>query len=138
VITLGIFIDTGGFVATRNEDDENFNSAKKMMKSILLNEYGAIYTSDYVFDEAITIAYIRTQDKKFSIDLGHFILKSKKIKFIFTTIEDFNASWDLFLKYKDKRLSFTDCTILSIMNRLDIEYIFSYDSHFDGLKKRLC
>ena len=134
---LGIFIDTGGFVATRNEDDENYDTAKKMMKSILLNDYGAIYTSDYVFDEAVTIAYIRTQDKKFPIDLGNYILKSKKIRFIFTTTEDFNAGWDFFLKYKDKKLSFTDCTILSIMNRLNIEYIFSYDSHFDGLKKRL-
>lgn len=134
---LGIFIDTGGFVATRNEDDENYNTAKEMMKSILKNEYGAVYTSDYVFNETVTIAYIRTQDKKFSIDLGNYILKSKIIRLIFATIEDFNTSWDLFLKYKDKKLSFTDCNILSIMNRLNIEYIFSYDSHFDGFKKRL-
>ncbi len=134
---LGVFIDTSGFVAVRNEDDVNFNNAKRVMNSLLRSEYGAIYTSDYVFDEATTLALVRTQNKRLSIDIGNYILKSKKIRLIFTTIDDFNMAWKLFLKYKDRQLSFTDCTILSIMTRLNINYIFSYDSHFDGLKTRL-
>ncbi|MHA1650810.1 MAG: type II toxin-antitoxin system VapC family toxin [Candidatus Helarchaeota archaeon] len=134
---MGVFIDTSGFVAVRNEDDVNFNSAKRVMNSLLRSEYGAIYTSDYVFDEATTLALVRTQNKRLSIDIGNYILKSKKIRLIFTTIDDFNMAWKLFLKYKDRQLSFTDCTILSIMTRLNINYIFSYDSHFDGLKTRL-
>ncbi|MHA1266054.1 MAG: type II toxin-antitoxin system VapC family toxin [Candidatus Helarchaeota archaeon] len=134
---MGVFIDTSGFVAVRNENDINFNPAMKVMHSLLKGEYGSIYTSDYVFDEATTLALVRTQKKRLSIDIGNYILKSKKIALIFTTIDDFFIAWNLFLKYKDKQLSFTDCTILSIMNRLGIDYIFSFDSHFDGLKTRL-
>ena len=74
---------------------------------------------------------------KISIDIGNYILKSKKIKLIFTTIDDFKNAWNFFLNYKNKQLSFTDCTILSIMNRLNLIYIFSYDTHFDGLKFRI-
>ncbi len=137
VNNLGVFIDTSGFVALRNEDDTHFENAKKVMYSILKNDYGAIYTSDYVFDEAITLALRRTKNMKISIDIGNYILKSKKIKLIFTTIDDFKNAWNFFLNYKNKQLSFTDCTILSIMNRLNLIYIFSYDTHFDGLKFRI-
>ncbi|MHA1268563.1 MAG: hypothetical protein ACTSPY_02130 [Candidatus Helarchaeota archaeon] len=77
------------------------------MYSILKNNYGAIYTSDYVFDEAVTLAMVRTKNKKFSIDIGNYILESKMIKLIYTTIDDFKIAWNLFLNFKNKQLSFT-------------------------------
>jgi len=55
---LGAFIDTSGFVALKNEDNFHFENAKRFMYPILKNNYGTIYTSDYVFDETITLALI--------------------------------------------------------------------------------
>jgi len=138
VINLGIFIDTSGIIALRNENDENHEKAIKIMTSILKSEYGACFTSDYVFDEAVTLALVRTKRKELAVDVGSYILKSKSIIKLFTTDDDFYEAWKLFLKFSDKKLSFTDCSILSIVNRMKIEYIFSFDTHFNGLIKRIC
>jgi len=134
---MGIFLDTSGIVAVRNEDDINHEKAKTIMKSILKTKYGACYTSDYVFDEAVTITLVRTKKMELAVDVGNYILKSKSIIKLFTSMDDFYEAWNLFLKYKDKKLSFIDCSILSLVNRLKIEYIFSFDKHFDGLITRI-
>ena len=39
------------------------------------------------------------------------------------TIEDFNEAWSFFQKFKDKKFSFTNCTILSIIKRLKIKIL---------------
>jgi len=134
---LAVFIDTGGFIASRNEDDNNYKAANEIMKSILTNEYGKIFTSDYVFDEAVTLALVRTKNIDFALDIADYILKSKKINLIFTIPDDFYKAWELFLKYKDKKMSFTDCIILNLVEKLGIKYIFSFDPHFDGLIQRV-
>jgi len=131
-------MDTGGFIASRNEDDDNYKVANKIMKSILVNEYGKIYTSDYVFDEAVTLALVRTKNRNFAIDIADYILKSKKINLVFTMPEDFYKAWEIFLKNKDKNMSFTDCIILNLIDKFEIKYIFSFDIHFDGVIERLC
>ncbi|MHA1380085.1 MAG: type II toxin-antitoxin system VapC family toxin [Candidatus Helarchaeota archaeon] len=135
---MGIFLDTSGIIAVRNEDDNNHKLAKKIMEAILKKEYGACYISDYVFDEAVTLALVRTNNMNLAMDIGYYIFKSNSIIKLFTSMDDFYNAWEFFLKFKDKKLSFTDCSILQLVNRLNIEFIFSFDSHFDGLIKRIC
>ena len=67
---MSIFIDTNIFVALRNENDINHEKSKEIMKKALLGEYGTIYTSDYVFDEAVTVALARTKNVDFAKDIG--------------------------------------------------------------------
>ena len=87
---MAIFIDTSGFVAVRNKDDDNHKNAINIMESILKNNYGLIYTSDYVFNEAVTVALFRTKNFEIAKDMGDFILKSDRNTLVRTTIEDFN------------------------------------------------
>jgi predicted nucleic acid-binding protein len=58
--SLTAFIDTGIFVALRNADDGNHEQAKELMRRALKAEFGRIYTSDYMVDEAITTALVRS------------------------------------------------------------------------------
>jgi predicted nucleic acid-binding protein len=134
---MGIFIDTSGFIATRNKKDKNHVKAIETMRHILQNEHGAIYTSDYVFNEAVSVALARTKQIDFAIDVGHFILDSKKIVKLFTSEEDFRMAWGIFEKYQEKQWSFTDATIVHHAQRHNVGLIFSYDTHFDGLLKRI-
>ncbi|MBI5739622.1 MAG: hypothetical protein HZA16_02775 [Nitrospirae bacterium] len=49
--------------------------------------------------------------------------------------DDFEAkAWDIFLKYKDKDFSYTDCTSFALMEKLRIDTAFSFDSHFKAMK----
>ena len=86
-----------------------------------------------MFNELVTLALVRIKLPDFAINLGNYILKSRRIKLISLTDDDFKNSWELFQKYKEKRLSFTDSTILTHCKRLNCNFLATFDKHFKGL-----
>jgi len=134
---MTIFIDTCVFVALRNADDEQHQRSRELMKRALKAEFGAIYTSDYIIDEAITTALIRTRRHDLAIDIGKYIIESPRINKLWTTKEIFELAWQKFRALKDKPLSFTDCTTLAHIEKNGIKKILSFDSGFDGLIQRV-
>ena len=130
---MGVFLDTGFILAFKNKDDKNFTTAQSWMKRFLKNEFGQIYTSTFVFDELVTLTLIRIKRADFAKNLGEYLLNSPRINVIGLTNEDFNKSWEYFQKYIEKRLSFTDCSILVHCERLDCNFLATFDSHFKGL-----
>jgi len=42
-------------------------------------------------------------------------------------------AWEIFVKYADKDLSFTDCTSVAIMRQGAIANAFTFDEHFRQL-----
>ena len=130
---VAVFLDTGYLIALKNKDDKNFQIAQSWMRRFLKNEFGQIFTSTLIFSELVTLALVRLKRPDFAIDVGNYILKSKKIKIISFTDDDFKNSWKIFLKYKEKRLSFTDCSILAQCERLNCKFLASFDKHFRGL-----
>ncbi len=134
---MSIFIDTGIFVALRNAADRDHQRAKELMKRVLRAEFGAIYTSDYVIDEAITTALARTKRLELAIDVGEYVLSSPRIKKLRVSEDVFNAAWERFKSLKERPMSFTDCTSLALMEKSGIGRIASFDSGFDGLVERI-
>jgi len=134
---MTIFIDTGIFIALRNADDEQHQRSKELMKKALKAEYGRIYTSDYIIDEAVTTALVRTRRRDLAVDVGKYIIESPRITKLWTNREIFELAWQKFEAFKDKPLSFTDCTTLAHMQRNQIKQILSFDSGFDGLVQRI-
>ncbi|MGQ4834205.1 MAG: type II toxin-antitoxin system VapC family toxin [Candidatus Asgardarchaeia archaeon] len=133
---MSIFVDTGIFIGAYNTRDKYHNKAKRLLKDIIKGKYGQAYTSDYIFDETITFSLYKTKNFEIIIKLGESILSSSAIKLIHASPLDFELAWNLFKKLK-RRLSFTDCMSLSIIQRLRIDYIASFDSDFDGLVTRV-
>ena len=130
---MGVFLDTGFILAFKNVDDKNHDIAQNWMKRFLKNEFGEIYTSTYVFDELVTLALVRLRNDEFAKNIGEYLLNSIRIQIINLDQKDFLNSWDLFQKYIKKRLSFTDCTILTLCIRLKCNIVATFDGHFDGL-----
>ncbi len=133
---MSIFIDTGIFVALRNAADKNHRRAKDLMKRAMQAEFGEIYTSDYVVDEAITTALARTKRLEMAIDVGEFIMSSPRIKKLWVSEEVFDAAWERFKSLGGKPMSFTDCTSLALMEKSGVGRIASFDSGFNGLVER--
>ncbi len=129
---MSLLLDTSALVAARNANDKNHNKALEIMLPALQDEYGKLFVSDYIFDEAVTLAYVRTGSKKLAYDIGKFA-KAKPINFRFIEPIDFDKAWELYLQYEDKRLSFTDCTNIALMEGLKIEKVFTFDLEFKGL-----
>lgn len=129
---MSLLIDTSALVAARNADDKNHEKALDIMTRALKGEFGKLYVSDYIFDEAVTIAHIRTGNKDFANDIGGFA-RVKPIIFRFIEPIDFERAWELYPQFKDKDFSFTDCTNIAFMERHDIDTLFTYDSEFKGI-----
>jgi predicted nucleic acid-binding protein len=134
---MAVFIDTGVFVALRNADDELHTRSRELMKKALKGEYGRTYTSDYVIDEAITTALVRTRRHDLAVDIGKYIIESPRITKLWTTKEAFDLAWEKFKAFADKPLSFSDCVSLALMEKNRVNQMMSFDSGFDGLIQRI-
>ncbi len=135
---MAVFVDTGIFVALHNADDEFHSKSNALVKQALKGEFGRIFTSDYVIDEAITTALVRTKRHDLAEDLGNFIIASPRIGKIWIDEESFSKAWEKFRVLKDRPLSFTDCTSIALMEMKGIKHIMSFDGDFDGLVSRIC
>jgi predicted nucleic acid-binding protein len=135
---MTVFIDAGIFVALRNAEDVNHQRSKELMIAALKGNWGRTYTSDYIIDEAITTALARTRRHDIAVDVGSYIMDSPRFIKIAIDNEIFNEAWIKFKTFKDKGLSFTDCTSLVLTQKQGIKQILSFDCGFDGLMQRLC
>ena len=140
---MSIFIDTGVFVAYVNKKDKNHSSAVNLLEDIMRNKFRTSFTSDYIFDEAITVALHRTKDIRKAIDVGELIVGNEEkgiirfVNIILVSKVVFNEAWKLFLKYPEKMLSFTDCTSIALIKGREIDYVASFDTDFDGIVDRV-
>ncbi len=134
---MAAFIDTGVFVAARNRSDVNHERAVSLLRRALAGEYGALYTSDYVFNEAVTVALVRTGRPEVAIDVGNFIMSSRRLRLLYVDRAAFADAWRIFNRYAERRLSFTDATSIALMRRHGIDHIISFDRHFDGIVPRI-
>ena len=133
---MSIFADTGAFLAYRNKKDKYHETALKLFQEALKGKYGQIYTSDYIYDEALTLALIRTNNLAVAMDIAE-VINSPRIKMVFIDAKLLEKSTKTFKQYSDRNLSFTDAVTIEIMKELNIEKYFGFDSHFDGIVQQV-
>lgn len=102
------------------------------MKKVVEEQFGPVifYTSDYVFDEVVSVISRLAKNRGLAVKIGGYILGSKITRIVNVDEGIFNDAWSLFAKYRDKDWSFTDCTSFTIMEKFDIKSAFTFDKHF--------
>lgn len=133
---MSIFADTGAFLAYRNKKDKYHETALKLFRDALKGKYGQIYTSDYIYDEALTLALTRTNNLAVAMDIAQ-VIRSPRIKMVFVDTELLEKSTKTFKQYPDRNLSFTDTVSIEIIKELNIEKYFGFDSHFAGIVQNI-
>jgi len=137
---LSIFIDSGFFIAFHNTKDSNNSKATKLMREIVAGRLGSAYTSDYIFDEAVTTALFRTRRPEIALSVGKMILGELTKPFLIVlrvNDEAFRQAWKLFPRCASRGLSFTDCTSIALMGMRNIDSIVSFDKDFNGIVSRI-
>lgn len=121
-----LFVDTSAWYAYVDKSDADHSSAVNVVRN--LNH--PLITSNYVFDEILTLAMVRLG---FSVaaTFGKKLWNQEIVTLVRVSEEDEARAWETFLKYRDKGFSFTDCTSFAIMERLNISMAFAFDSHFN-------
>ena len=127
-----IFVDTWGWMALGHHREPRHSEVKGVYQE-LRTQPGAIYTSDYVLDEAITLLFrrevfseaVRFAEGLFAAGaLGHLNIER-------VTSDRFSAAWGLRKRLQDKpRISFTDLTSMVIMEECGISRVLTEDEHF--------
>ena len=70
---ISVFMDTGAFVGARNSGDNRHKLSVEAIGKVLNGAFGAVYTSDYVIDEAVTLALARNGRPGIAFDRGFHI-----------------------------------------------------------------
>jgi len=129
---MAVFIDTGAFMAYRNKKDVYHSSADELVRRALKGEFGSIFTTDYIYDEALTLAMVRTGNKGVAKDISD-VMRSPRIEMINIDGIILEKARELFFRLFDKGISFTDATTMAVMQQENIGKIITFDSHFKGL-----
>ncbi len=130
---MTVLIDSSVFVAYGNLDDVHHNRSKNIIEDIASKKYGKPFTSDYVFDESVTVALARTKDLDKAVKLGRLILESE-VRLLIVDDIIFKEAWKLFERDNRQKMSFTDLTNIALMRTYGIEYIASFDEAFKKVK----
>ena len=127
-----IFIDTSGFKAYYDENDDHHRKARLWMNSLSSKDahsLGGFVTTDYILDETITLLRIAHSHQKAS-EFIDSMLGSKVLTVVYTNEEIFQEALLLFKQRKDKVWSFTDCVSFVVMRSMGISDSFAFDAHF--------
>ena len=125
-----IFLDTSFLVAFIVDKDTNHEKAVSLMKEIVEGEHGSAITSEYVFDETVTVVLVRSKSLESAVKTGDLIKESIPVLDVGNNV--FEASWKRFRNQKNTKLSFTDCTILEMVESNHLDKLATFDREFEG------
>jgi len=123
-----VFVDTSALVAKFLEGDEYHVRAVQEMRR-LLREGRQFVSTDYIFDEVVTRVRGRA-DHESALKVGESILSSDVLDLVEIDAGLRKEAWKLFRKYRDQKLSFTDCTSFAVMGKYGIRQAFTFDADF--------
>ncbi len=122
------FVDTSAWIALNDKTDQYHNNAILKSQQIKKQKIELI-TSEYIFDESITLIRYRASHQS-AVTFGDSLLNSNIVRIIDVATEDRLMAWEMFKQYRDKELSFTDCTSFVLMKKLKLQKAFTFDRHF--------
>ncbi len=123
-----IILDSSFLVAFYNTNDQNHVKAVGLMKEIIAGKFGVVVISDYIFDEVVTVALIKLKSLKEATRIGNSLLSAVMVLTIDKSL--FDSTWNRFKTQRSTHLSFTDCSILEMASKNDIDYIATFDKEF--------
>lgn len=123
---MSVFVDTSVFLAVLAEDDNNNVVASETLAS--LAESGEqLITSNYILIESYALIQ-RRMGMNAIRDFQDKILPSLMIVWI--SMEEHQRAMGQFLSENRRTLSFVDCSSFEIIQKLQVEKVFTFDGHF--------
>ncbi|MEZ3117663.1 type II toxin-antitoxin system VapC family toxin [Halobaculum sp. MBLA0147] len=138
---MSVFVDTGVFYAHHDTDASRHETAADALRVVLQSDqYGWITTSDYVYDEVVTLTQRRTGDREAGLEVGRRLRGDgypDAIELLHTSRSVFDDAVAIQETYDDQTLSFTDAVTVATVEYHDLDTVLSFDDDFDGVTDRL-
>jgi uncharacterized protein len=123
-----IFVDTGAFLARFISRDAYHRRARKAWAEIERRR-DRCSTSNFVLDETFTLL-ARRSSYAFAAERARALLSSSALAILRPDADDEATAVDLFAKFSDQEVSFTDCVSFALMRRHRLDRAFTFDRHF--------
>ncbi|MBI1883599.1 MAG: PIN domain-containing protein [Chlamydiae bacterium] len=124
-----IFIDTSAFVS-RFSTEDRYNAKSLAYWEMLQNSHENYITSNFVLDETFTLLARRT-GYRFAAERAKNLYSSGSLTILRPDYEDEIEAIQVFQKYADQKVSFTDCISFVLMRKRRIHRVFTFDKHFE-------
>ncbi|MUV90342.1 PIN domain-containing protein [Halapricum sp. CBA1109] len=138
---MTVVVDTGVLYAEHDTDASRHDAAVRALDALYDGEYGMPYVSDYIYDEAVTLTLKRSGSVGTATRLGDRIRGvgdyPALYELLYVTAPVFESTIEVFERYDDQRLSFTDASTIALCDRHEIDAVLSFDDDFDGLVERI-
>lgn len=123
-----VFVDTSGWYAVIDRRDANHQMAEDVIRRLLRAGHRLV-TSDYVVDEACTLAKARTGSPA-ATRLLDLLRDTRLVEWEWIGSERFTRAEARFRKHADQAFSFTDCTSFEVMRERKLTAALTTDQHF--------
>lgn len=138
---MSVFVDTGVFYAHHDVDASRHDVGADALTTVLQSpSYGHVMTSDYIYDEVVTLTHKRTGNISDGLTVGRRIRGNgypDAIELLHASPRLFERAVDVYESYEDHELSFTDAMTVAMVREHDIDSVLSFDDDFDGVVDRL-
>jgi predicted nucleic acid-binding protein len=124
----GVFVDTGGWMACADRSDP-VHTACTAARDATLEAGRILVTTDFVIDETLTLIRFRL-GLAAATAWWQQIDGSRRLRWERVESDRFERARQLFVQYRDKDLSFTDCTSFAVMRELRVTTVITTDDHF--------
>ena len=124
-----IFIDTGAFLGRFLIGDQHHVRALELWKKADRQSEHCV-TSNFVLDETFTFL-ARRSNYSYAAEKARVTYRSNILHILRPVLEDELAALDVFEKFADQQVSFTDCVSFVLMRKNKIRRAFSFDGHFE-------
>ena len=131
---MQVFIDTSAFVALLVDKETDHKKVAKKYHDYRQRR-AILFTSDYILDELFTrlLYYQQVDIKKYIQKLKESISKGE-ITVLRIDEALFEKALEVFLKFSDHKVSFTDATSYALFKDFNLDEVFTLDDDFKKIR----
>lgn len=118
-------VDTGAWFANADDKDPDHLAVGRCLRE----RVGRLVTTNFIFDESVTLVRYRLGGDAARV-FGEQLLAGNAARLVRITRGDEGRAWEIFIRYRDQRFSYTDCTSFAAMHRLGIDTAVALDEDF--------
>lgn len=136
---MSVLVDTGVLGGFLNRRDREHEAALRFVRDVMGGVHGRAMTTTFVLDEVLTLLRARKQPylaAEHALALVGLLPDSDLphlVSLVETDVSDIRSTITLQERYWERGLSFTDCTLLHVMERDNIDKLATFDGRFRGL-----
>jgi len=130
---MKVFVDTSALVALL-VDKEEFHSKVSSQYKNYRKTRAVLFTSYFILDELFTRLLYYKVDIRKHIDKLKDSIARNELTVLQIDENLFNKSVDIFLKFSEHKISFTDATSYVLYKDFSLDEVFTLDSDFKKMR----